>query len=110
MTFQIFAARIQNWLGLLGMRAKFELSADRARWTLKPNVVELVPIDATHSRVMVYANGELLHASEPGPQTDLGALEYVLPAGNVSFHESWFRSVRLRYAPLSEQRTVLGKE
>jgi hypothetical protein len=35
--------------------------------------VDLVPIDASHARVMLTSNGELLHATEPGPQTELGA-------------------------------------
>jgi hypothetical protein len=72
-TFRSFAEQVKNWLWLLGIQAGYEYASDRARWTHAEYVVDLVPIDASHARVMLTANGELLHASEPGPQTELGA-------------------------------------
>lgn len=73
MRFRAFAEQVKNWLWLLGIQAEYEFAPERARWTHAEYVVDLVPIDASHARVMLTANGELLHATEPGPQTELGA-------------------------------------
>jgi hypothetical protein len=72
-TFRAFAEQIRNRLWLPGIVAEYEFAPERARWTHAEHVVDLVPIDASHARVMLTANGELLHATEPGPQTELGA-------------------------------------
>ena len=73
MTFCAFAEHVKGWLWLLGIQTEYEFSPERARWTHAEYVVDLVPIDSSHARVMLTANGELLYATEPGPQTELGA-------------------------------------
>jgi hypothetical protein len=40
---------------------------------LGPYAVELVATGGAHSRILISMDGELVHASEPGPQTDIGA-------------------------------------
>ena len=72
-TFRSFAKMVRNRLWLLGIAAEFDFTAERARLSHAAYVVDLIPIDPTHARVMLTANGELLHASEPGPQTEFGA-------------------------------------
>ena len=73
MTFRAFAEQVKGRLWLLEIQAEYEFAPERARWTHAEYVVDLVPIDASHARVMLTANGELLYATEPGPQTELGA-------------------------------------
>jgi len=71
--FAAFAEQVKNWLWLLGIQTEYEFAPERARWTHAEYVVDLVPIDASQCRAMLTANGELLYATEPGPQTELGA-------------------------------------